>query len=220
MLKFLLCLLAASFSYAQYSVTSTHFVPTPIHLDLSDRISGGVGFEVSPSVELEIAYLYKVWDGLDIGFGFHGGVTGRSSTGGIVGTDIVLRFVRPVGATAFFGVQTQIGYVYTGIGDVSKAVNVGSAIPVTLGVVLGGSVRDITQLYFFPAVEFGQTDNGGDVLWKTGIGLRFTMGTAIEIADQVRLVIEMKPVISNFTGTESAWKTFRIGAFMGLMYDF
>ncbi|MEI6790216.1 MAG: hypothetical protein WCK42_03435 [Myxococcaceae bacterium] len=46
------------------------------------------------------------------------------------------------------------------------------------------------------------------------------MGTAIEMADQVRLVIEMKPVISNFTGTESAWKTFRIGAFMGLMYDF
>ncbi|MEI6790215.1 MAG: hypothetical protein WCK42_03430 [Myxococcaceae bacterium] len=151
MLKFLLCLLAASFSYAQYSATSTHFVPTPIHLDLSDRISGGVGFEVPPSVELEIAYLYKVWDGLDIGFGFHGGVTGQSSTGGITGTDIVLRFVRPVGATAFLGVQTQIGYVYTGIGDVSKAVNVGSAIPCNTRCGGRGSCARYYSTLFFPS---------------------------------------------------------------------
>ena len=220
MLKILFLILVSSFSYAQDTATSTHFVPTPISLDLSDRISGGIGLEVSPSVELEIAYLYKVWDGLDIGVGLHGGVTGEGNTGGILGADVVLRFVRQIGGSFFMGFQTQIGCVYTGLGDVSKAINAGGAFPVTLGLVLGGVLHESTQLYFFPALQFGQTMNDGDPLWKSGVGLQFSLGTAIEIVDSVRWVIEVTPEITNLTGHNSAWKSFNIAALMGLVFDF
>lgn len=219
MLRFLILALVSSFSYAQYSASSTYFVPTPIPLDLTDRISTGVGFDPAPNIELEIAYLYKVWDGFDLGLGLHGGVTGQTETGGILGTDVLLRYVRLIGNSFFMGVQTQAGYTYTGLGS-SSTLNYSSAFPVTMGLVLGGIVHDAAQIYFFPAVELGQTMKDGDPLWKSGLGMRFTLGVSTTISDGVSLVIETKPVLSNLATSGSVWKTFRIAAFMGLVFDF
>lgn len=206
-------------AHAQYTATSTHFIPTPIDLDWTDRILGGVGIQPSPSIDLEVAYLYKIWDGFDIGIGLHGGVTGQNTTGGILGTDVLMRYVRPLGRSFFTGIQGQIGLVYTGLGDVSKAINVGTAFPVTVGVVLGGTLRGSTQLYVFPALQLGQTMNAGDALWKSGIGLQLSLGTTIILNDLMRWVIEVTPEISNFTGAESAWKTVNVVGWMGLIFD-
>lgn len=204
---------------AAQTATSTRFSPLLLRLDQSARIQAGVSFQSTPSGELETSYVHKVWDGFDVGAGVHGGILGGPVASGILGADILLRFIRPVSENIFFGVQTQAGYTYSGIGDVSVAANAGSAFPVTLGLVLGGVIRESTQLYFFPAVDLGKSMNAGDPLWKTGIGLQFTLGTTIALKDDLFWVIETQPTLTNLTGTESAFQTFRVGVTLGLLFD-
>ena len=206
-------------AFAQDFATSTHFVPIPLHPDAPSRVAVGFDFAPTPSFELEAGYIYQLGAGFDIGAGLHGGVMGLKNYG-ILGLDVMFRFLKPLDETVFIGLQGQVGYVYTGIGNVSIALNAGSALPVTAGFVLGGVVRELSRFYFFPAVEFGQTMNAGDPLWKSGIGLRFTVGSAISLSDTTYLVIETRPRITNFVGSLSALNTFTIDATLGLLFDF
>ena len=214
---FLVCFSA----FAQNFSTSTHFVPIPLNNDYPSRVTVGLNMEPTPSsFELEVNYLYQLGPGADVGVGLHGGVLGQSGSYGILGLDFMFRFLRPVNEAVFLGLQAQAGYVYTGIGNVSLAPNVPNAFPITVGLVLGGLVRDLTSFYFFPAVEFGQTANAGDTLWKSGIGLRFTLGTAVSLGDTTYLVLETRPRIPNLAGPDPALSTFSIDAMLGLLFDF
>jgi hypothetical protein len=172
-----------------------------------------------PKFELETAYIYQLGIGFEVGFGLHGGVYGVENFG-TLGLDLMFRFLKPVSEVVFLGVAVQAGYVYTGIGDVSLALNYASALPITAGLIIGGTVRDLTRLYFFPAVELGQTMNIADPLWKSGVGLRFTVGSAIPLSDTTYLVIETRPRIANFSGRLGALNTFTVDATLALLFDF
>lgn len=206
-------------SLAQYTATSSHFIPIPLSEELPSRVSVNFSFEPTPSFEFETAYIYQLGSGFDVGTGLHGGVR-EIENYGILGLDLMFRFLKPVSEVVFLGVGAQVGYVYTGIGDVSVALNYASAIPITTGLIIGGVVRDLTRFYFSPAVEFGQTMNIGDPLWKSGIGLRFTMGAAVSLSDTTYLVIETRPRIKNLTGPSGALNTFTVDATLALLFDF
>ncbi|MEI6805337.1 MAG: hypothetical protein WCK49_02385 [Myxococcaceae bacterium] len=203
------------------SSTSTHFVPIPLSDDYPSRVSVGLNMEPTPSsFELEVNYLLQIGRSFDVGLGLHGGALGKGGYG-ILGVDAMFHFLRPINEAVFMGIQAQVGYVYTGIGDVSLAPNVPNAFPITTGLIIGGVVRDLTRFYFFPAVEFGQTSNADDKLWKSGIGLRFTLGTAVSIGDTTYLVLETRPRIANLVDKDlSAFSTFSIDAMLGLLFDF
>lgn len=212
-----LCL--ASFGYAQATVTSTNFIPVVLHEDISYRLSTAFAFTPRPSAELEFGYVHALGAGFDYGVGLHGGVQDLKCSG-ILGLDLMIRFLRAVNEVSFLGWHGQVGYAYTGLGDPGVSINAGSAFPITTGLIIGGIVRDITQFYFFPAVEFGQTMNPGDTLWKSGIGLRFTLGSVISIGEKTHLFLETQPRIANFTSDQAALSTFSINATLGLLFDF
>src|SRR3989338_7137700 len=141
---FVACSLLASFSFAaqQYSATSTRFSPAPINFDLSNRIAASVILDSAPTVDFQTSYVYKIWDGFDVGLGLHGGMIGQDQLGGVIGTDLMLRYVRPVTFDFFLGFQSQIGYTYTGMGNSALSKAEASSFPLTVGVVLGGIIQD------------------------------------------------------------------------------
>ena len=206
---------------AEHVATSTRFSPLVLSLNKQQRIQGAFDFQSSPSGELSIAYLYKLYDGFDVGVGIHGGLLGGNMASGIFGFDVVLRYVRAVNDYLFLGIQTQGGYVYSGLGDKSISENFASSFPITIGAVIGGVVRESTQLYFFPAVELGRAANAGDPLWKTGIGLQLAVGTVIAIHDDFFAYLETQPTFANLnSNTTSGFQSFRIGLTLGVLYDF
>ena len=214
----LACLLTGSL-WAQASATSTHFVSVPVTADMPSRVSVNFAFTPSPSGEVEVAYVHQLGSGFDAGVGVHGGLLGIKNYG-ILGTDLMFRFLSPINEAVFLGVQAQVGYVFTGIGSVALSESDANALPISTGIVIGGVVRDLTRFYFFPAAEFGQTQNPGDKFWKSGIGLRFTLGTAVSLSDTTYLVIETRPRIANLVGSDSALSTFTIDATLALLFDF
>lgn len=216
---FLLVVLLSSAIWADPSATSTHFVSVPVSPDTPSRASVNFGFTPSPSGEIEVAYIHQLGSGFDAGVGVHGGLLGTKNYG-ILGTDWMFRFLSPVNEAVFLGVQAQVGYVFTGIGSVALSESDANALPITTGLIVGGVVRDLTRFYFFPAAEFGQTQNPGDKFWKSGVGLRFTLGTAVSLSDTTYLVIETSPRIANLVGPSSAFSTFTINATLALLFDF
>ncbi|MES2504641.1 MAG: hypothetical protein V4534_07175 [Myxococcota bacterium] len=201
------------------TATSTRFSPLVLRLDQDSRVHVNANFMSTPSGEIDSGMVFKLWDGFDAGFGVHGGLLGGEKASGILGFDFLFRYIRPIHEQMFVGVQTQIGYVYSGIGYLPRSVNYGSAFPITLGVVFGGVVRESTQVYFYPAVDLGKTANAGDALWKSGIGLQFAIGTAIAATDSTFWVLEVQPALTNFTGSESVFQTFRVGLTLGVLFD-
>jgi hypothetical protein len=216
---FLLVYLFTGALWAQASATSSHFVSVPVTVDMPSRASINFAFTPSPSGEVEVTYVHQLGSGFDTGIGLHAGLLGIKNYG-ILGGDFLFRFLSPVNEVTFLGVQAQAGYVFTGLGNVPISDSDASALPITTGIVIGGVVRDLTRFYFFPAAEFGQTRNDGDKFWKSGIGLRFTLGTAVSLSDTTYLVIETRPRIANLVGSSSALSTFTIDAMLALLFDF
>ncbi|MBH1988593.1 MAG: hypothetical protein I8H75_03855 [Myxococcaceae bacterium] len=203
---------------AQQSVTSVHFVPSLIDPDLSYRFSGGVALTSTPSFELQLAYVDQLGFGFHYGLGLHGGLQGLHNSG-ILGFDIMIRFLHLMNEVSFMGWQGQIGYAYTGLGDSDVSAAFGSAFPITTGLVIGGIVRDITRFYFFPAVEFGQTANDNQSFWKSGIGLRLTLGSVISIGEKSHFYLETQPRFSRLNG-DAVLSAFTVGFSMGFLFDF
>lgn len=217
--RFVFVVVIAGALQAQQSVNSVKFVPSVMDPDLAYRLSSAIALTSVPSFELELAYVYELGSGFDYGLGLHGGVQGLNNSG-ILGFDAMFRFLRLMNEVSFIGWQGQVGYVYTGLGDPNVTAAYGSAFPMTTGLVIGGIVRDITRFYFFPAVEFGQTANDSQSLWKSAIGLRLTLGSVISIGEKSHLYLETQPRFASFNGEKSALSTFTIGFSMGLLFDF
>lgn len=217
-LNIFLVLLVAGPAWSQYSATATHFVPLPLEAEMPWRISTLLNMANRPSLELELALVCQLGAGFEVGFGTHGGVLGNP-TAGSIGLDLMFRFLKYINSSMFLGIHTQAGYVYTGLGDVSVTPAYASALPVNLGLIYGGAIQEKIQLYFFPVVEFGQTMKGGDPVWKSGVGLRFTLGTAIDLSDTTHLILEMRPKVADLTDS-SVFSTFGIDGGLGVLFEF
>lgn len=220
--KILLFIFLASGSlWAQYSVTSTHFTPIQLSEEYPLRITSSMNMASGPNLELELGLLYHLGTAFDVGLGLHGGImdSSVSSVEGALGFDLMLRFLTNLSESSFGGLQTQFGYAYMGLGNSDVTLNDASAFPITLGLILGGTVQEVTKLYIFPAVELGQTRRVGDSLWKSGVGLRITFGTTVELSTGRYLLIEARPKIADFDSNPS-FKTFSTDVGLGFLFDF
>ena len=204
---------------ADYSATSVRFSPLVLKLENKSRFQGGLNFQASPSAELGIAYVHKIYDGFDFGAGLHGGLLGSDVTSGVLGIDLMFRYLRELNPQIFIGAQIEGGIVYSGLGDTSILVNYGFAAPFSSGLVLGGSFREGAQVYIYPSIEFGRVANAGDPLWKSGVGFQIAFGTVITTRENLSLYLETQPAVTNFTGNGPALKTFSIGLTIGMLYD-
>ncbi len=207
---------------AQYTATTSHFMALPLDGDRPWRLSILGNFTGRPALEADLNLVRALGAGFDLGFGLHGGSLAEKSPGngaGIVGLDLMIRYLRPVSSSLFLGAQLQGGYTYTGIGQMGYPPNYASAIPISFGIAFGGYLREAAALYIFPVAEFGQTMHNGDPVWKSGIGLRFTLGSVMEISERVRLAIEVRPALHDFTA-DSVWSSLGIDAGLGVLFDF
>jgi hypothetical protein len=167
--------------------------------------------------ELEAAVLFKLGAGFDLGLGVHGGVASRDTTG-VLGADIVVRFFCDRDFL-FWGLQAQVGIADTAVFDPHTEPEFGYGIPVTVGAAFGGTLESGARIYVSPAVELGQTMQGGDVVWKSGVGLRATFGAAVPVADAIYLVIETRPSISKFDSSPLA-HNFRLDSGLSALFGF
>lgn len=217
MLRSLFFIFFAFGSWAQYSATVAHFSPIPINSDKLFRASTGLGFSPTPSTELEGAFLYHPSAGFDLGIGFHGGFADIPICG-VVGAELMFRFLKDMTDSFFFGVQTQMGLTYTGLASTTEP-EYATAIPVTVTVILGGILQKKMRFYAAPAVELGQTMQGGDVAWKNGIGLKISLGLAVPLKPNFHFVAEIGPKLTQLNA-ETPFKTLNVDANLGFLFDF
>lgn len=206
-------------SAASYSVSASHFAPVPMSSTESFRTFADLNLAPSRSVELETGILYHIWPEFDFGLGIHGGVVNEITTGGTLGVDVILRFIKNIRPNFFLGVTTQAGLLYSGLGDPTTEPEQATAIPVYLALVMGRTLKNNTKLYFSPGIELGQTMKGGDVVWKSALGLRLTFGAVIPLSERWALMIETRPTMSNIDSA-SPIKIFQLDSGLGVLFDF
>lgn len=203
---------------AQDHSTTTHFTPVPIEAEKSFRVSGAFNMAPLRSGELEAGFVYRIGAGFDVGVGIHGGIT-KIPIVGILGGGVLVRFLTNVQDVLFWGFQSEMGLTYSGIKDISIEPERAVTLPFTFNAIFGGTVLNDSKLYVSPAVELGQSMRGGDVVWRTGIGLRLSLGAVIPFKKEISMFIETRPVIADLGGV-SPLETFNLDASLGLLFDF
>jgi hypothetical protein len=185
-------------AFAQFA-TPTNFIPTPMSEDEPLRFY--VGADMSSvfknskftgsntkdfalmNTQLNLALIYNVGMGLDVGLGLHGGMfspyglgnsapTGSTlkDLGAMFGADFMVRYMAMVSDMFYAGLQYQVGYgytdqlpgatdaAYTALGAKSKG-EWNSFIPMNIAIPLGVVFKDAAVVYVAPALELGQTSN-------------------------------------------------------------
>jgi hypothetical protein len=201
-LALLLSIASVPVSAAVWTSTPTKFTPTPmsedrplrflVNIDNANVFSGGPvtgmnGYLAKDgkvglmNIQLNLALMYSVGMGFDVGLGLHGGIQSPYGMffgdnmpspryGAMFGADVMARYLTMFSDVFYGGIQAQVGYNYTDtlvtpeshytttFGQKSKAA-FNSFIPVVAGVVLGADFEDTLAVYVFPAIELGQTGN-------------------------------------------------------------
>ncbi len=199
-----------SILFALSATAEGNFIPVPTVEEAPLRLFGGidsnVGFDSFRLNHLQGAgsVVYGVGSGLDVGFALHGGVINNSGlfmTGnaakGLVGADVMLRFLGNITDMFFMGLQATVGYS----NDMTFAdLKLASSIPTAVGLAMGLSLADVVQLYVFPQFNFGgktaaeqkPDDIKNAVVWGSQIGMSAAIGAWVNMGG-TNLVIEARP---------------------------
>ncbi|MBL4817838.1 MAG: hypothetical protein JKY15_01225 [Deltaproteobacteria bacterium] len=162
--------------------------------------------------------------------------------GAMFGADVMVRYLGMISDMFYAGLQAQVGYNYTDNypgatdADIKTAVTdtsnidgqvvtrslgpwdskgaFNSFIPVVIGIPMGVVFEGGTVLYWFPAIELGQTTNrynktlptvanADKSVWKSAVGAQLNVGVEIPIGS-TKLVINLKPRVASFSN-EHSW---------------
>lgn len=184
-------------AFAQFA-TPTNFIPTPMSEDEPLRFYVGAdmssvfnGKKFVPNntkdfslmnAQLNLALIYNVGMGLDVGLGLHGGMfspygignsaptgSGLKDLGAMFGADFMVRYITMLSDMFYAGLQYQVGYNYTDLfpGQTDAAYTAegikkgefNSFIPMNIAIPLGVVFKDVAVVYLAPALELGQTPN-------------------------------------------------------------
>ena len=159
--------------------------------------------------------------GFDFGINLHGGVgqdkglfTAGNAMQGLIGGDIMLRYLTNVTDFLYLGLQAQGGYMQN-LSMTPMTPN-GASIPVDAGLVLGLTFADVVHLYANPAFEFGRKSPADEAKWFGSlIGLNIAAGLAIDMGGTT-LVLQGKPRWANLS---DASNTFNTAFLVGLAWD-
>ncbi len=232
-------------TFAQLA-TPTNFIPTPmsedeplrfyVGADMSSMFKSGLKNEFAlHNAQLNLALIYNVGMGLDVGLGIHGGIfspyglgnsapTGSTlkDLGAMFGADFMVRYMAMVSDMFYAGLQYQVGYGYTdqmpGAADSAYSAykskgEWNSFIPMNIAIPLGVVFKDAATVYVAPALELGQTFKAPDTgIWKSALGFNVAVGTAIDIG-ATKLVLQVKPRMANFDNKDSWGMDFGLGAY-------
>jgi len=196
---------------------SAEFVPVPTQEELPLRLFLGVNENNvwSPAALHALQGNASLVMGLGMGFDFglmiHGGVgndkglfKAGNSADGLIGGDVMLRYLTHATDLLFLGVQAQAGYSQNL--SATNLVPDGANIPVDAGLVVGLNFADVINIYAFPGFEFGRKTAAETAVWGSLIGLNVAAGMMIDFGG-TSLVLQGKPRWGNMSDMSNTFST-------------
>lgn len=206
------------------SLANAQFAPVPTLQNKPWRIFAGATESLSfnafrhTQAELKTSLVHQISPGFDAGVALHGGFGSSPSYPGVLGIDLMGRYLEDWNSPLFGGFQVVAGYTYNGLGLSNRSIEVASTIPITMGPVFGVIASKDVRIYWFPALELGRKDYSKETtFWGNQIGCQAGLGTAIKLGGPLVLSLEIRPRMS--WNLEPASRQFSIDTTAALVWN-
>lgn len=208
------------------SASAVSNIPVPISEDNPLRLGGAAqtSFLFSPLafqyLGADVGLAYAFGGGFEGGFSIRGGVTSDElfqtghTNNGILGADVMLRYLGNLSDSFYMGLQGRVGYDYTfGMVDITAGSNITAAVGLPFGITFGGQV---ISLYLMPEINFGQKDpNSTDGVFGSLVGFGAAIGTYVCLGTP-KIYAQVKPKTLNIAATSNNWA---MDAEIGLAFE-